>query len=62
MTMTDMSGQPRSIEELKEAQFAVMKAITDFKNVPPYLIVYLLTIKDALTELINMREDICEKD
>ncbi len=51
----DKTGEPRSIEELKEAQEAIHKALVRFDITSP-LTIHLTVIKDALKELIEIRE------
>ncbi len=55
INVIDKSGKPRSIEELKEAQSAVNQAIIKFDVASP-LTIHLTVIKDALAELIAIRE------
>ena len=56
MEIIDVSGKPRTDEELIEAKLAIEQAIIrDATKIPPSLFVWLSTIRDALVELINIR-------
>ena len=57
-----MTGKPRSIEDLIDAKHQVEIALVrDMSKIPPGLFVYLLTIKDALDEVIEVRRRVKEK-
>lgn len=58
MGIEDKTGQPRSNDELKEAILVVEKEIVkaDFDN--PTLFLQLPTIREALKELLTIREHI----
>ncbi len=61
ITITDKTGEPRSLEDLKEARAAVRKALfqLDFSNP---LLIHLTVISDALAELIAIREFLASKN
>lgn len=53
----DKTGQPRSEEDLKEALRAVENTmIHHMLKVPPELAVLMSTIRDALVELLKLRQ------
>ena len=55
--MRDMSGQPRSDEELRQALEAVERSmVRDMMKLPPELFVQLPVIRDALISLLTLRE------
>ena len=57
MEFVDKSGQPRSNKDLEEALSQVEKSMAvDVLKIPPNLVVYLITIRAALKELIEIRK------
>lgn len=59
MTMIDMSGKPRSDEELQEARTAVGRALLnslEIAKVNPELAINLTTIHQCLGELQTLRK------
>ncbi|GAJ12168.1 unnamed protein product, partial [marine sediment metagenome] len=55
MAMVDMTGQPRSDEELQEAIDCVKTVMVKHSTVLPLFTVHALTILDCLRELQNFR-------
>lgn len=55
MTMVDMTGQPRSDEELQEAVDCVKICMVKHSTVLPFFTVHALTILDCLRELQFIR-------
>ena len=56
MKTIDRSGQPRSNKELREALKEVENSIVrDMLKIPPNLAVHLGVIREALIELISIR-------
>ena len=60
INITDKTGEPRSLDDLKEARAAVRKALFQFDLSNP-LLIHLTVISDALAELIAIREFIASK-
>ncbi len=63
MAMVDMTGQPRSDEELQEARTAVGKALInshEIAKVNPELAINLTTIHQCLGELQALRKLLAE--
>ena len=56
MGMIDKTGQSRSDDELREAISVVEKEIVEVDFVNPALFVQLPTIREALKELLDIRE------
>ena len=56
MGMIDMSGEPRSDEELDEAIHCIEVIMVKHMLVLPFLTVHALTIRDCLLELKLMRK------
>jgi len=56
MTMIDMTGQPRSGEELQEAIDCVKTILVKHSTVLPLFTVHALTIMDCLRELQSLRK------
>ena len=54
--MTDKSGEPRSLDDLRDAIKAVESTmVRDMLKLPPELAVMMGTIREALTELMGRR-------
>ena len=60
MTMIDMTGQPRSDEELQEAIDCVKTIMVKHSTVLPLLTIHALTIVDCLSELLILRKFLAE--
>lgn len=60
MTMIDMTGEPRSDEELQEAIDCVKTIMVKQSTVLPFFTVHALTILDCLRELQFIRRKIRE--
>lgn len=56
MTMTDMTGQSRSDEELQEAIGCVKTIMVKHSTVLPFFTVHALLILDCLRELQKLRQ------
>ena len=56
MTMMDMSGKPRSDEELQEAIDCVKTIMVKHTTVLPFFTVHALLILDCLRELQHVRQ------
>lgn len=55
-SMVDMTGKPRSDEELQEAIDAVNTIMVKYSMVLPFFTVHALLIKDCLKELQERRK------
>jgi len=55
ISMIDISGTPRRIDELQEALDAVTKELINPKTLSPFMI-HLIVVQDALKELIAIRK------
>ena len=59
MEIEDKTGQPRSNDDLKDALEVVEDtAVEDILKMPPRLAVFLPTIREALKELLDIKEHI----
>ena len=56
MSMMDMTGQPRSDEELQEAIDCITTIMVKHSTVLPFLTVHALLIRDCLKELQERRK------